>query len=571
MCIDICPVGALTSGAYRYKARPWEIQYVSTICAHCGDGCKTTLSVRNNQILRGNNRDHSGINGEFLCIKGRYAYDFIEHPERLHRPLIRKDEQLVETTWDEAIRVVASRWKQILARLESPETASPDAFGIIGSNHTTNEENYLLQKFGRAILKTNHVDHHRTADFPALMAALSADAVKRTNGTGTLPLARSRDLKEASAILLIGNNPTDQHPLLAWNIREARRLRGARLYVMDSRQIPLVRQSHRFLPVLAGREEDALRYLCGETEAEPKLLGRSPGGRNITAELFSDFRQCLQAEKDVVVVFGAGVAGTAVSWLVRLGNQLAGETRYIALGDYSNSRGASDMGLLPHLLPGYLPVEDPAARARFEQRWNPSLPERPGWPLEEMLTAAQQGRIEALYVVGANPLNGKDPGELRGKTFLVVQDLFLHETAQAADVVLPAASAYEKAGTVTNTCGELQKLRKAMEVLGAWTDLEILCRLAAALGVSLEPARPEEILEEIRQLVPGYGVSLVHVLAGGAEPVAPQECGQLPPAPTKGKVYSAQDTLFTSGTLGRYSNILTIVPERHHRIHLDPS
>ncbi|MBI3895137.1 MAG: NADH-quinone oxidoreductase subunit NuoG [Acidobacteria bacterium] len=559
MCIDICPVGALTSGAYRYKARPWEINYVSTICTHCGDGCKTTLSVRNNTILRGNNRDHSGINGEFLCIKGRYAYDFIEHPERLRHPLVRKTGQLVETSWEEAIRMVASRWKEIPDHQN--ESASSPAFGVIGSNHTTNEDNYALQKFARVILGTNNIDHHRTADFPALIAALSAQQHAAAGvPDGPACLARSRDLAHAAAILLIGNNPTVQHPLIAWNIREGCRLRGTRLYVIHSQQIPLLRQSFRFLPLRAGQEVDALAYLAGELGREEKLLGRTPGGREITSESLLDFRNRLLAEKDVIVVFGDEITGQAVSLLVRMGSQLPGHTRYLGLSDYSNSRGAADMGLLPHLLPGYCAITDPLARSRFEEQWKSKLLAQPGWTAEEMLAAIRDGRLGSLYVVGANPLKKQDPLEYRGKTFLVVQDLFLHETAQAADVVLPAACAYEKTGTVTNTCGELQRLRKAMQVLGPRSDLEIFGHLAKAMDAQLQPSRPDEVFEEIRQLVSGYNVPLSQLMAGEAELAMPIN-GFLSPSEFPGNVSSSQDHLFTSGTLGRYSQTLNIVPE----------
>ena len=573
MCIDICPVGALTSGAYRYKARPWEIKYVSTICTHCGDGCKTTLSVRSGKILRGNNRDRSGINGEFLCIKGRYAYDFVEHPERLRSPLIRKEGQLVSTSWEEALRVVAARWNQILSSRKDSAGSVAEAFGVIGSNHTTNEENYLLQKFARTILRTNHIDHHRTADFPALFRALSslpgAPPANPSDARKSL-LARTQDISQASAVLVVGNNPTDQHPLIAWKIREGRRLNGTRLYVIHSREIPLLRLSHRFLPLIAGREDDALAYLlAGATEdsgSEQKLLGRTPGGREVTPELLRDFRSSLMAEKDVIVVFGAEITGDAVSRLVELGSQLPGQTRYIALGDYSNSRGASDMGVLPDMLPGYCSVEDPQARSIFESRWETPLAAQPGWTLDEMLAAVHERRLESLYVVGSNPLKGKDPLEYLGKAFLVVQDLFLHETAQAADVVLPAAGAYEKSGTVTNTCGELQRLRKATEGTGARTDMEILSRLAGSLEASLAPNHTEEVLAEIRQLVPGYDIPLANILAGGAEPVAPPDGFRPPPRQAgAGRIYSAQDSLFTSGTIGRYSPCLQMVPERTTR------
>ena len=567
MCIDICPVGALTSGAYRYKARPWEITYVATPCAHCADGCKTTLSVRNNKILRGNNRDHSGINGEFLCIKGRYAYDFIEHPERLKQPLVRKQSGLVPATWEEAISTIASRWKQILAERPNPADASAAGFGVIGSNHTTNEENYLLQRFARTMLQTNHIDHHRTADFPALIAALSASVQP---AAGPLPLARSRDIATASAILLVGSNPTDQHPLLAWNIREAVRLRGARLYVINSREIPLLRQAYRVIPVNEGGERDAVAYLGGDRTLEPGPVGRTIGGREVTAADLGDFRTGLLGENDVVVLYGGELPSSSIPTLVAFGNSLPGRTRYVALADYSNSRGASDMGLLPHLLPGYQPLLDPEARSVFEKRWGESIPGWPGWSAAEILAAARAGGLPALYVVGANPWQDRDPEGLRGKSFLVVQDLFLTETAKAADVVLPAASSYEKIGTKTNTCGEVQRLRKAFETLGTRSDFRILHDLASALGLASSGAvwqssHVDQVFHEVLATVPGYAVSSSNVLAGGAEAAVPPVSPRALTGDGRGAILPAADTLFTSGTLTRYSQILQSVPERLSR------
>src|SRR5215471_17045708 len=170
MCIDICPVGALTSGTYRYKTRPWEMEHVGTICTHCGDGCKTTLGTRNDTIIRGNNRDRSGINGEFLCIKGRYGFDFYDHPDRLQAPLVRVNGQLEEVSWSAALKTVARKFNQTLA--------DQGTFGVIGSNHTTNEENFYLQKFAREVLRTNNIDHHRTGDVVTLLDALSGKTAK---------------------------------------------------------------------------------------------------------------------------------------------------------------------------------------------------------------------------------------------------------------------------------------------------------------------------------------------------------------------------------------------------------
>src|SRR5271163_3038309 len=241
MCIDICPVGALTSGAYRYKTRPWEMKHVGTICTHCGDGCKTTLGVRRSdsgmEIVRGDNRDKSGTNGDFLCIKGRYAFDFANHEERLMRPLIRKEGKLTPATWEEAFELIGRKFAQVRDR------DGGAAIGVIGSNRTTNEEAYLLSKFSRVVLKTNNVDHHRTADFPAFAAALRG----KTEATASMA-----DVFTAPAVLLIGNDLTEQHPLLAWQIRNNVRLHGARLHAINSKPIKLRRQAASFTEIPAG-------------------------------------------------------------------------------------------------------------------------------------------------------------------------------------------------------------------------------------------------------------------------------------------------------------------------------
>ena len=261
MCIDICPVGALTSGSYRYKTRPWEMNHVSTVCTHCGDGCKTTLGVRRSdtgmEIMRGDNRDKSGINGDFLCIKGRYSFDFAKSPERITEPHIRRNGKLEPATWEAAFELIASKFKEVRDR------DGGSAIGVIGSTRTTNEENYLLQKFARLVLGTNNIDHHRTADYPGFISALA----------GTTGLTASmRDVASAPAILLIGNDPTEQHPLLAWQIRNNVRLNKARLYTVNSKEIKLQRQSAVFQLIPAGGEGAFAHFLAGnEAAAESRL------------------------------------------------------------------------------------------------------------------------------------------------------------------------------------------------------------------------------------------------------------------------------------------------------------
>jgi NADH-quinone oxidoreductase subunit G len=583
MCIDICPVGALTSGAYRYKTRPWEMKHVGTICTHCGDGCKTTLGVRRAdtgmEIVRGDNRDKSGTNGDFLCIKGRYAFDFANHEERLTRPLIRKDGKLTPASWEEAFELIGKKFAEVRDR------DGGAAIGVIGSTRTTNEEAYLLSKFARVVLKTNNVDHHRTADFPALAAALRG----KTDATASMA-----DAFTAPAILLIGNDPTEQHPLLAWQIRNNVRLHRARLYVINSKPIKLRRQAASFMQIPAGSEGQVAEFFAGNDTAADSLVSSSTN-----RDAWLALRDKLRGEQNLVIVFGSEVRRDDLASLVKFGSGISG-AKFLCLADYANSRGAADMGLYPDLLPGYHPT---VGNSQFHKEWG-EIPQAAGLDLSGMVEAGMAGQLKALYVVGSNPVGrlNIDPFAF-SKAFVVVQDMFLTETAVMADVVLPAANAYEKSGTFTNTCGDLQLVKKAGEVTGTKADFEMIVRIADAMGFGvhklvpfgggthadmgqsrgaqsgeadrhavwleahglepkLSPFDPMAILDEIQRLVPGYDVSRMNLLAGNSQHTSLANCG--PGAAHKPQSISpANDTLFTSGTLGRYSRTLKSVIESH--------
>ena len=593
MCIDICPVGALTSGAYRYKTRPWEMKHVGTICTHCGDGCKTTLGVRRAdtgmEIVRGDNRDKSGINGDFLCIKGRYAFDFASHEDRLTQPLIRKNGKLTPSTWEEAFELVGKTFARVR------DTEGGQAIGVIGSTRTTNEECYLLSKFARTVLNTNNVDHHRTADFPAFTAALRG----KPNATASMA-----DVFTAPAILLIGNDPTEQHPLLAWQIRNNVRLHRAKLYVVNSRPIKLRRQATVFAQVSEDNGEAKFVHFLSERNFPAGAVLAAPGNRpselnGTTAAMLDKLRETLQSEPNLVVVFGSEIQQISIQRLV---SALPG-AKFICLGDYSNSRGAADMGLYPDLLPGYHPI---AASSQLPKEWG--IPKTPGLHTTEMVVAAKEGKLKALYVVGSNPIGRLkiDPFSF-SKSFVVVQDMFLTETALLADVVLPTANVYEKAGTITNTCGELQLVKKAGELSGTKADFEMIVRIADAMGSDvhelvpfggrggvqadmgqsrgaesgeadrhavwlearglepkLSPLDPMAILDEIQRLVPGYDVSRTNLMAGNTEQTSVANTGggvTQQKAETMVLIAPANESLFTSGTLGRYSRALNSVIE----------
>ena len=580
MCIDICPVGALTSGAYRYKTRPWEMKHVGTICTHCGDGCKTTLGVRRAdtgmEIVRGDNRDKSGTNGDFLCIKGRYAFDFANHEDRLTRPLIRQNGKLTPATWEEAFDLIGKNFANIR------DTEGGEAIGVMGSTRTTNEEDYLLSKFARVVLKTNNIDHHRTADFPALAAALR----------GKNLTASMADVFTAPAMLLIGNDPTEQHPLLAWQIRNNVRLHKARLYVVNSSAIKLRRQAASFAQIPAGSEAKVAAFLAGDDSAVDGVAADS-----FNKDAWTGLREKLRGEEKLVIVFGSELRGDAIASLVKFGSAISG-AKFVCLGDYANSRGAADMGLYPDLLPGYHPI---AGNSAFHQEWG-GIPQSAGLDLNGMLEAGKAGKLKGLYVVGSNPIGRLqiDPFAF-SKSFVVVQDMFLTETAVMADVVLPAANAYEKLGTFTNTCGDLQLVKKAGEVTGTKTDFEMIVRIADAMGFDvhklvpfgggtpadmgqsrgaqsgeadrhavwlearglefkMSPFDPTAILDEVQRLVPGYDVSRLTLLAGNSQHTSLKDVGPAV-AHRAEAIAPANDNLFSSGTLGRYSRALNSVME----------
>ena len=585
MCIDICPVGALTSGAYRYKTRPWEMKHVGTTCTHCADGCKTTLGVRRSdtgmEIVRGDNRDKSGINGDFLCIKGRYAFDFAHHEDRLTQPLIRQNGRLTPSTWEEAFELIGKRFREIC------DQVGGQAIGVFGSNRTTNEENYLLQKFARVVLGTNNIDHHRTADFPALAAALAG----KPEATATM-----RDVFQAPAILLIGNDPTEQHPLLAWQIRNNVRLHRARLYLINSQPIKLRRQAASFAQIPAGSEGQLAAFLAGDDTAAQAIVSAETGRDSWIA-----LRDKLRGEPNLIMIFGSEIRGADIASVVKFASGIQG-AKVVCLSDYANSRGAADMGLYPDLLPGYQRVADVG---KFHEEWA-TVPQAPGLTLPEMVESAIAGNLKAFYVIGANPVEqfGIDPFVF-SNSFVVVQDMFLTETAVIADVVLPAANAYEKSGTFTNTCGDLQLVKKAGEVTGTKSDFEMIVRIAGAMGFDVQrlvpfgrgvgtdmgqsrgaqsgeadrhavwleanglepkmsPFDPMAILDEIQRLVPGYDVFRMNILAGNDQHTTLSGSG--PGALHNPElIVPAQDSLFSSGTLGRYSRTLNSVIENRHK------
>ncbi len=590
MCIDACPVGALTSGTYRYKTRPWEMNHVATICTHCGDGCKTTLGVRStsdgSEIVRGDNRDKSGINGDFLCNKGRYAFDFANSGERITHPLLRQTNgQMVQVSWEEALTHVGKKFAELR------DSRGGKSIGVIGGNRLTNEEAYLLQKFARSVLGTNNIDHHRTADYVAFAQALA----------GTTGRAASlRDTLSAKSVLLVGGDPTNQSPATAWNLRTAVRLHGAKLYIANTAEIKLRRQAKAFLKVSEFGYGALAAYLGGDESSANAAAADGTG--------LDGFRAAVKAEENLLILIGSELRGAELKRLIDFGLTLPG-ARFALLADYANSRGAADMGLLPDMLPGYMPA---AGAAKFGEY---AIPDAAGLDLLGIFDAAANGDLSALYVVGSNPISryGVDPSALKN-TFVVVQEMFLTETAALADVVLPAANLYEKSGSVTNSYGDLQQVKKAGDRAGVRTDFEMIVRIADKMGADvrklvpfgpgtradmgqtrgaqsgeadrhavwltannleprLSPFDPSAILDEIQRVVLGYDLLRLQLLSGNDQHLSPaatavkDNAGLVQISNRRDLVLPANDTLFTSGTLSRYSAMLADLQQNEARRH----
>jgi NADH-quinone oxidoreductase subunit G len=578
MCIDACPVGALTSGTYRYKTRPWEMNHVGTICTHCGDGCKTTLGVRStsdgSEIVRGDNRDKSGINNDFLCNKGRYAFDFANNKDRITQPLVRQSNgEMKAVSWEVALDHVGKKFAELR------DTRGGKSIGVIGSNRITNEEAYLLQKFARTVLGTNNIDHHRTADYTAFAQSLAG----LTGRTASL-----NDTLTAPAIMILGGDPTIQAPATAWNIRTNVRNNRARLYIANSAEIKLRRQAKAFAHIAPFSYGALASFIAGDDSAVDALTHSGAD-----AASFHSFRDAVRAEEQLLVLLGSEFRGADLKRLLAFGTTLPNR-KFALLSDYVNSRGAADMGLLPDMLPGYTPVASNTTFAEYK------TPATPGLDMLEMFEAAGKGELSALYVVGSNPVSryGVDPAVL-ADTFVVVQDMFLTETATYADVILPAANLYEKSGSVTNSYGDLQLVNKAGDRAGVRTDFEMIVRIADKMGANMQalvpfgkgtradmgqsrgaqsgeadrhavwltanhlepklsPFDPFAILDEIQRLVPGYNLLRLQLLSGNDQHLEPAVAkGLVQIGNRRDLVLPANDSLFTSGTLGRYSAMLS--------------
>ncbi|RJX17102.1 MAG: formate dehydrogenase subunit alpha [Ammonifex sp.] len=537
MCVDACPVGALRPKSETLPPAEW----VRTICPYCGCGCGLVLGVRGKSIVQVRGDRLNPSNHAQLCVKGRFGLDFVSSPERLTSPLIRRNGKLEPAAWDEALALVAGQFSRIR------DTFGPDALAGFSSAKCTNEENFIFQKFMRAGIGTNNVDHCARLCHASTVAGLT-----RAFGSGAMTNS-AMELENADCILVTGSNTTEAHPVVALRIKAAVARRGADLIVADPRRIDLTRFARLHLRHRCGTDVMLLNammhvivtegledrdFIAERTEnfaSAWEVIRHCPpeAAEAVTGVPAGDIREAaviFARAGRAAIVYSMGITQhtTGTDNVLALANlaMLTGNVGLESGGVYplrgqNNVQGACDMGALPDSLPGYQKLAAPGVRRRFQQAWGRNLPEKPGLTAMETLDAVLEGRIRSLYIMGENPALS-DPNVSRTRRalekldFLVVQDIFLTETAEHADVVLPGASFAEKDGTFTSTERRVQRVRKALPAPGeAKEDLWIICALSGRMGYPMRYSGAAQVMAEIAALTPIYGGISYERLDGG--------------------------------------------------------
>ncbi|MDI6689676.1 MAG: formate dehydrogenase subunit alpha [Actinomycetota bacterium] len=541
-CVVRCPVGALVPKNVQRPERE-----VKTICSYCGTGCGIYLGIRDNDVVSVRGDTDSPVNGGNLCVKGRFGASFVNSPDRLSSPLIRTapkehsefstlsltfpprggGQGWGEVSWDEALELVADK----LVRY------SGDQFALLTSAKCTNEESYVIQKFARVVMNTNNIDNcARLCHAPTMVG------LHETMGIGAMTNSIS-EIEKTSCILAIGTNVTRAHPLIGIKVKRAVR-NGAKLIVINPKEIDLCRFADIWLRPYPGTDVALIMGMnqvivdeglldnafiekqCENFESLRESLEDFSPGRveritGVSREMIAQAARIYATNKPAAIIWSTGITqhshGTDnVFALVNLA-MLTGNIGkpsgglYPLLGE-NNAQGACDMGCLPDFYPGYQRVTDPGVRKKFETAWSVDLNPEPGLTFTEIWQAILDGKIKAVYIIGANPAlsiagSQRVREALKKAEFVVVQDIFFNETAKFAHVVLPAASFAEKEGTFTNTERRIQRVRKAMEPVGdSRPDWEITCELARRLdGKGFDFSHPAEITSEIASIAPLYG------------------------------------------------------------------
>ena len=563
-CAAACPTGALVNKPLATAIKPrTELRPVDTVCPYCGVGCSVTYHVDDstNRIAYADGNTQ-GANAGRLCVKGRYGFDYATHPQRLTTPLIRRPEYypkgalskdvrgeghgrdrkpggLVdyaevlpafrEATWDEALDLVAHRLLDIRGRL------GPDALAGFGSAKCSNEEAYLFQKLVRAVFGTNNVDHCtrlcHASSVAALLETIGSGAVTNTYG----------DIAHAEVALLAGTNTTANHPVAATFFKDAAK-HGTKLIIVDTRRPDVAEHAHYFCHIKPGTDvaffNGLMNVIIGEGLAKPEFVASRTSGFEelektvahytpdvvakicgLPAERIVEVARVFGRAASAMIFWGMGISqhshGTdnarcLISLCLLTGNVGRPGTGLHPLRGQNNVQGASDAGLIPMMYPDYQRVADEKIRGKFENAWGVALDPKPGLTVVEIIRGALEGRIAGMYMMGENPfLSDPNVNKVRKALahleFLVVQDIFLTETAEFADVILPATSFFEKTGTYTNTDRRVQVGRAALRAPGqARLDWQIVCEVGERMGYPMKYDNIEQVFREMVALAPSY-------------------------------------------------------------------
>ncbi|MDU8928205.1 formate dehydrogenase subunit alpha [Alisedimentitalea sp. MJ-SS2] len=532
-CVGACPTGALKDLSDTGRLPKNLREKTTTTCCYCGVGCAIEIETENGEMVAVNPSFVSEANTGNLCVKGRFGMDYLHHADRLTTPLIRrngKDSPLEPASWAEAIEFTARRLNEVKAEHGAQSLAG------LTSARATNEENFVFQKMIRCAFGTNNIDH-----CARLCHMASAVAFKKAVGSSA-PSASTPDVGLASAFIVCGSNTTVTHPVISGQVMKAKYENGAKVVVIDPRRIEMVDHADVWLRARGGTNVAVLNGLAHiivrEGLTNPEFIAARTEGWDDYVRTLDKYTPAYVEEVSGVpadrlqeaaliyanadrgmTLWGMGITQhlTGVDGALAMANLslMTGHlgkpgTGFIPLRGQSNVQGCSDMQGQHNNLPGYHDIKNPEHRAKFEAAWGVPMPEDEFHSVVRMELGALSGDIKAMYVMGENPMGSSpDIAEVeegfRKLDFLVVQDLFLSETAALADVVFPAASFAEKDGTFTNTERRVQLLRKAMEPPGeARPDWQIICDVATAMGYVMSYDSTAEIMEEIASLVPSY-------------------------------------------------------------------
>ncbi len=510
-CIEVCPTGTLLDGTYRHQARPWELAQTISTCTYCSDGCQMSLGSRGGELMRIVARDRyvNGINGEFLCVKGRFGHPFVNHEERLRTPLIRykKGGKLLPATWDEAIRHVARNLDTLAEKYDR------NSIGVIGSPRLTNEALYTLHKFATELVGTDNYAANDAFSLSPFLENLGA------------PFATHHDIRHARTILLLGGEPEELQPLTGKQIRQAVRNGGASLLIVNSVPIRLIEQATQFVHIRAETLDAAVLALAdaGSTETASRVMGVQDGELQALRELIE------LTEGDLIVMFGGELSPAAQAVVAQLPHTFGSSTRRVLLHPlplFNNSIGAHDMGLMGGAMTA-----------------------------SQMLSEAGK-TIHGIYIAGSffqETLSASEAA-LGKLDFLVVQELFETETTRFADVVLPAASFAEIDGTFTNNAGQVQRVRQSIPPVNqAKSDWMITAQLARELGVDFGfELSASAVFSEIAERVQAYAGLRYPLLKDESKPVQ-----------VKRAIVTERDL---SAELNTLRNAVAAMPETHEKL-----